>query len=120
MDRAFANPVVWFGALLGSAAVLVAALRGSTRLAPHRHALLFLAAGYAINFVPFALIKRPMYLSHYFIALIVSATFAYLAPMSYGWSLSAPAVVHRRWVIERRRCTTAGALSDQPYDIGAR
>ncbi|MFI5311311.1 MAG: hypothetical protein ACHQQ3_08775, partial [Gemmatimonadales bacterium] len=125
----------------------VAALdkRRRAGLAGHRSALLLLAAGYALNFQPFAFIKRPMYLYHYLLALIFSvmlaalgvgalagwtesdpdsrgawrfpsrrslalyalvlglaaATFGYLAPMSYGWPLSARAVMHRRMLLER-------------------
>ena len=139
----FANPIVWWGALFGMLAVALAAMLRRAELERYRMALLFLAAGYALNFVPFAFIKRPMYLYHYFFALLFStmiaaigvgalagwaesddarpwsfptkrsarfyfgivalaaATFAYLAPMSYGWPLSAESVVHRRWLIER-------------------
>ena len=138
-----ANPIVWWGTLVGVAAVVIAAMVHRAALERHRAVLLFLAAGYALNFVPFAFIHRPMYLYHYFFALIFSAMFAvmgvgalagwtddedappwrfslprsaalygvilvfaasmflYLAPMSYGWPLSARAVLHRRWVVER-------------------
>jgi dolichyl-phosphate-mannose-protein mannosyltransferase len=138
-----ANPVVWWGTLFGVAAVVIAALGRRAALARHRAVLLFLATGYVLNFVPFAFIRRPMYLYHYFFALIFSLMFAavgvgalagwmdderappwrfasrrsaalysaiiglavsmflYLAPMTYGWPLSARAVVHRRWVVER-------------------
>ena len=138
-----ANPIVWWGALLGMLAVALAAIQRRRELEQCRVALLFLAAGYALNFLPFAFIRRPMYLYHYFFALIFSAmiaalgvgalagwtasgdarpwsvtsrrsallycgilalavaAFAYLAPMSYGWPLSATAVEHRRLIIER-------------------
>jgi dolichyl-phosphate-mannose-protein mannosyltransferase len=138
----FANPVVWWGALFGMLATAVGAARRREAFVRHRRVLAFLAAGYAINFIPFAFITRPMYLYHYFFALIfslmigavgvgvlmgwmddevpfwrfparrslalyvaviglASTTFLYLAPMSYGWSLSAKAVLHRRWLLER-------------------
>jgi dolichyl-phosphate-mannose-protein mannosyltransferase len=139
----FANPVVWWGALLGMAATAWGFVRRRPLLWPHRATLVFLAAGYALNFIPFAFIRRPMYLYHYFNALIFSlmiaavgigamagwlegdddvfwrfpgwgsralyagtiglatATFLYLAPMSYGRALTESEVLHRRWILER-------------------
>jgi dolichyl-phosphate-mannose-protein mannosyltransferase len=70
------NPVVWWGILIGLAAVAVAAFRRRAALEKRRDALLFLAAGFAFNLVPFAFIQRPMYLYHYFFGLIYSLMLA--------------------------------------------
>ena len=140
----FGNPVVWWGALAGLLMTGAAGLRRSAALGKHRAALLFLIVAYAVNFVPFAFIRRPMFLYHYLFALIFSVMlaalgvgalagwtghgdeepwrfssrrsaalysgvvgaaalmFAYLAPMSYGWPLSAAGVLHRRAILERQ------------------
>lgn len=71
-----ANPVVWWGTLCGIAAVTLAWVRRRTALARPGAVLLFLEVGYLLNFVPFAFIRRPMYLYHYFFALIFSLMFA--------------------------------------------
>ena len=139
----FANPIVWWGVFIGMLVTGAAVMFRRAELARYRLALLFLVSGYALNFLPFAFIARPMYLYHYFFALIfstmiaaigigalagwtepaterlwcfstrrsvtfyvgilvlASATFVYLAPLSYGWPLSAAGLAHRRWVIER-------------------
>lgn len=70
------NPVVWWGALIGMAAVVAAMIRRRTELAKVHRVMLFLSAGYALNFVPFAFIRRPMYLYHYIFALIFSLMLA--------------------------------------------
>jgi dolichyl-phosphate-mannose-protein mannosyltransferase len=72
----FGNPIVWWGALFGVAALVAAVIARRGELARHRIALLFLTAGYAFNFIPFAFIKRPMFLYHYFFALIFSVMLA--------------------------------------------
>ena len=68
----FGNPVVWLGTLAGLAIVLVAAARRAVPFVARWPVLLQLAVAYAFNFLPFAFIKRPMYLYHYFFALIFS------------------------------------------------
>ncbi len=72
----FANPIVWWGVMLSSIAIVVALIRGSAALAPKRAVLAALGIGYLGNFVPFAFIHRPMFLYHYFFALVYSVLFA--------------------------------------------
>jgi dolichyl-phosphate-mannose-protein mannosyltransferase len=144
----FANPIVWWGVLAGAIATVIALMRRSPRVLVRRDVLIALAAGYLLNFVPFAFIQRPMFLYHYFFALLYSLLFAaigvgalagweeepdslaiggapvsrlcvgagivatllfaYLAPMSYGAPLTASAVLHRRWILERHIGVGAG------------
>jgi dolichyl-phosphate-mannose-protein mannosyltransferase len=93
----FANPIVWWGALVGMGAMILAAtLRSSrkagqasaaARLTPYRTPLLFLAAGYLLNFIPFAFIRRPMFLYHYLVAMIFSVMLAALGVGALaGWT----------------------------------
>jgi dolichyl-phosphate-mannose-protein mannosyltransferase len=70
-----ANPFVWWGALFGAAAVIVALVRKAKSLEPRRQVLTVLGAGYLCNFLPFALIPRPMFLYHYLFALTYSVLF---------------------------------------------
>ncbi|MCX5766678.1 MAG: phospholipid carrier-dependent glycosyltransferase [Gemmatimonadetes bacterium] len=80
----FGNPVVWFGALAGMA---VAGWAVFLRVAgvPVR-TLFLLLAGYVINYAPFALIHRPMYLYHYLMPLVFSLLIAGLgAGPLVGW-----------------------------------
>ena len=72
----FANPIVWWGVLIGMLTTGAAVMLRRARLARYRMALLFLGAGYVLNFIPFAFIRRPMYLYHYFFALIFSTMIA--------------------------------------------
>lgn len=69
------NPFVWWGTLLGAAVVLGGWALRPKRFAPYKWPLLFLAFAWFANFVPFALITRPMFLYHYFFALIFSIGF---------------------------------------------
>jgi dolichyl-phosphate-mannose-protein mannosyltransferase len=71
----FGNPVVWWGVLFGALAVVAASVRGARALAPRRAVLAALGAGYLLNFLPFAFIHRPMFLYHYFFALVYSVLF---------------------------------------------
>ena len=96
-----ANPIVWWGALFGMLAVALAAIQRRRELEQCRMALLFLASGYALNFLPFAFIRRPMYLYHYFFALIFSTMIAALGVGALaGWTASGDA---RPWSVTRRR-----------------
>ncbi len=64
------NPIVWWGSTIG---VLVAFLLWLIRprlLGKRRMLVAFLLAGYAVNFLPFAFIDRPMFLYHYLFALV--------------------------------------------------
>jgi dolichyl-phosphate-mannose-protein mannosyltransferase len=72
----FANPMVWWGVMLASIVIVIALIRRSAALAPKRAVLSVLAIGYLGNFVPFAFIHRPMFLYHYFFALVYSVLFA--------------------------------------------
>jgi dolichyl-phosphate-mannose--protein O-mannosyl transferase len=91
------NPVVWWGAVIG----MLLALGGlalahrperageawAIRLRERREAMLFLTVAWAINFVPFTLITRPMYLYHYFAALLFSIMLAAIgAEALLGWT----------------------------------
>ena len=69
----FGNPSVWFPLLWGMIAVGAAAAARHGALTRHKFALSLLATGYLANFLPFALIKRPMYLYHYLFAFTFSA-----------------------------------------------
>jgi dolichyl-phosphate-mannose-protein mannosyltransferase len=72
----FANPIVWWGALVGAMATIVALIRRAKALESQRAMLLVLGVGYLGNFLPFAFIQRPMFLYHYFFALVYSVLFA--------------------------------------------
>ena len=76
------NPVVWWGALaaivLAGVGLLAVARRNGTgnrwtaAIDARRPALCFLLIAYAVNLVPFMLIRRPMYLYHYLAALLMA------------------------------------------------
>ena len=72
----FANPLVWWGVIAGVLAIIIASVRKSPRLVGRGKVLVALAIGYVANFVPFAFIQRPMFLYHYFFALVYSVLFA--------------------------------------------
>ncbi len=61
--------------LLGAAVVLGGWALRPQRFSPYKWPLLFLGFAWFANFVPFALITRPMFLYHYFFALIFSIGF---------------------------------------------
>lgn len=80
------NPVLWYGVLVAIATFVVALARKRVRAGRLRGALALLAAGYVMNFAPFALITRPMFLYHYYFALVYSVAFAALAVgLMAGW-----------------------------------
>jgi dolichyl-phosphate-mannose--protein O-mannosyl transferase len=80
------NPVLWYGLLVVIGVFAVAVARRRVTVGTHRDALLLLVAGYVMNFVPFAFIARPMYLYHYYFALVYSVAFAALAfGLLTGW-----------------------------------
>ena len=64
------NPVVWWGSTLAVITALCLWLARPKLLGKHRWLTLFLLVGYAVNFVPFAFINRPMFLYHYLFALL--------------------------------------------------
>lgn len=81
------NPAVWWGILLGAAIVAVGWIARPKRFKAHRWPLAFLALAWAVNFFPFALITRPMFLYHYFFALIFSLMFVVIGLGALtGWS----------------------------------
>jgi dolichyl-phosphate-mannose-protein mannosyltransferase len=81
------NPVIWWGLLVGALVVALGWLHHPQRLRPHREALALLGTGWALNWLPFATITRPMFLYHYLFAWLcclaaVSVGFGALA----GWT----------------------------------
>jgi len=103
------NPVLWYGILVVIGLFVVATARRRVTIGVHREALLLLGAGYVMNFVPFAFIARPMYLYHYYFALVYSVAFAALAlGLIAGWQTDddAPWQFHTR----RSAAIYAGAL----------
>src|SRR5207244_4129914 len=72
------NPVVWWGILAAGATILLAASRRPERFRAVREPLALLAFAYVLNFLPFAAIRRQMFLYHYFFALIFSLGFVVL------------------------------------------
>jgi dolichyl-phosphate-mannose-protein mannosyltransferase len=80
------NPVLWWGILLSVVAIALANAEARRRLKPYRIALLILATGYVMNFLPFSQIVRVMFLYHYFFALIYSLALVVIAGGALlGW-----------------------------------
>jgi dolichyl-phosphate-mannose-protein mannosyltransferase len=81
------NPVVWWGALLGMAGVLALIARRRGAVGAHAAPLWIAGGGYALNFVPFAAIERPMFLYHYEFALLYGIAFTATGVAALaGWS----------------------------------
>jgi len=72
------NPVLWYGILVALALGAAALALRRVSAGPLRGALLIAGVGYVMNFAPFALITRPMYLYHYLLAFVYSAALAAL------------------------------------------
>lgn len=66
------NPVVWWGVLAGAAATAIGWVRRPAAFARYRNVLAFLAVAWALAYLPFAAIERPMFLYHYFFPLMFS------------------------------------------------
>jgi dolichyl-phosphate-mannose--protein O-mannosyl transferase len=66
------NPVVWWLSAVGVLTALATWLAKPSWLGGRRKLVAFLLTGYALNFIPFTFIDRPMFLYHYFFALIFS------------------------------------------------
>ena len=106
------NPVVWWGALaaivLAGVGLLAVARKPGTgnrwtaAIDARRPALCFLVIAYALNFVPFMLIRRPMYLYHYLAALL-------MAIIALGVILDLVVTVHPRGA--RRIAIGVGSLA---------
>lgn len=80
------NPAVWWGTLLGGVVVLLGWALRPERFRRHQWALGFLAFAWAVDYLPFALIERPMFLYHYFFALIFSLAFVVIGlGVLTGW-----------------------------------
>jgi dolichyl-phosphate-mannose-protein mannosyltransferase len=78
------NPIIWWGLLVGVVAVALGWLRRPELFARHRGVMALLGVGWAINYLPFATIVRPMFLYHYFFSLIFC-----IAAVSIGLGLLA-------------------------------
>jgi dolichyl-phosphate-mannose--protein O-mannosyl transferase len=108
----FGNPFVWWGVLIGAGAVLIALARGAKSLAPRRAVLVALGAGYLCNFLPFALITRPMFLYHYLFALVYSVLFVSVGVGALaGWDGDGGAFwrfpnANSRWIFVGVACAT--------------
>lgn len=86
------NPVVWWGTLLGVLVVGIGWIARRARFRPHRWPLAFLGVAWAANWFPFAVIERPMFLYHYFFALMFSLAFVVVGLGALlGWSKDEPA-----------------------------
>ena len=97
------NPVIWWGLLLGVAVIAVGWLRRPDLFAGHHRTFALLAVAWAANFVPFATIVRPMFVYHYFFALMfciaaVSIGIGLLA----GWNDPGPDGGDRPWAFPSR------------------
>lgn len=64
------NPVVWWASAVSVITLIVVWVGAPKQLGNKRRVVAFLLAGYALHFVPFAFINRPMFLYHYLSALI--------------------------------------------------
>ena len=80
------NPVVWWGGMVGVllGAAMIALRRW--RYEHHTYAIVFLGGAIAINYLPFAGIRRLVYLYHYLFALIfVVALASVMIGVPAGW-----------------------------------
>lgn len=78
------NPIIWWGVLAGVVVMAVGWLRRPQLFERHRGPLVFLGVAWLVNYLPFVLIKRPMFLYHYFFSFMFS-----LAAVSIGLGLLA-------------------------------
>jgi dolichyl-phosphate-mannose--protein O-mannosyl transferase len=69
----FGNQIVWWTLVFGLLVVAAGAVMRTEETTRQWRVLLFLGVAYVANYLPFAFITRPMYLYHYFFALIYSA-----------------------------------------------
>lgn len=80
------NPAVWWGSTLAVISALLIWLIRPKLLGERRRLITFLLAGYAVNFVPFAFIDRPMFLYHYLFALLFAILITcVMLSMLFGW-----------------------------------
>jgi dolichyl-phosphate-mannose-protein mannosyltransferase len=78
------NPIIWWGLLAGAVVVALAWIRDPERFARHRRPMALLGFAWLANYLPFVLIRRPMFLYHYFFSFLFS-----LAAVSIGVGLLA-------------------------------
>jgi dolichyl-phosphate-mannose-protein mannosyltransferase len=78
------NPVIWWGLLAGVVAVVLGWLRRPELFERYRGTMTLLGIAWAANFLPFATIKRPMFLYHYFFSFMFC-----IAAVSIGLGLLA-------------------------------
>lgn len=114
------NPAVWWLSTLGVLVALFIWLGRPKLLGTRRHLVAFLLAGYALNFVPFAFIDRPMFLYHYLFALVfaILLTCVMLA-LFFGWQrrrFSAKATQQTYWGVVA--VTVLGFLYFVPLSYG--
>jgi len=90
------NPVVWWAGLFGFFGAAAGLALRRRRFARWRYALLLLGGGVLLNFLPFAGIKRLMYLYHYLFALtLLVALAAVVGGIAAGWMDDADAAPWR-------------------------
>lgn len=97
------NPIVWLAALFGALVSLMVWLIRPLWLGARRKLVAFLLLGYAVNFVPFAFIDRPMFLYHYLFALLFSIILAsVMLGIAFDWQAKRygrKAVLQTTWVV---------------------
>lgn len=82
------NPVTWFLSFGALCVLVVWAAALFLQKKPIPHPFLFLALGYLINWLPFVLIARPMFLYHYLSAMVFSLLILIFF-VDYAWQKSA-------------------------------
>jgi dolichyl-phosphate-mannose--protein O-mannosyl transferase len=94
------NPVIWWGLLLGAMVVALAWIRSPERFDRYRGPMVLLGFAWLANYLPFVLIRRPMFLYHYFFSFLFS-----LAVVSIGVGLLAGWMTDdkTRWRFPTRR-----------------
>ena len=106
------NPAVWWGILIVIASGILASSRAFTRLKPYRFALVFLAIGYLMNYLPFSQIVRVMFLYHYLFALIYSLAFAVILLGALGdWMQDSSPAGHWKFSSTTSRNLYVGVLT---------
>jgi dolichyl-phosphate-mannose-protein mannosyltransferase len=78
------NPIIWWGLLAGVVAIAVGWLRRPELFERYRGSMALLGLAWLANYLPFVLIKRPMFLYHYFFSFMFC-----LAAVSIGVGLLA-------------------------------
>ena len=80
------NPLLWWGVLLALLVVAVGWVWRPEAFRKHWGAFAILGVGWAMNYLPFSTIVRPMFLYHYFFALIYTIAAASLGiGILAGW-----------------------------------